>query len=608
MCGIVATFNYAQKSKPFSAEEIARARDSMQYRGPDAAGLWEGGDGRVILGHRRLAIIDLDPSANQPMFLAGTGLRIVTNGEVFNYRELREELRALGAVFATASDTEVILHAYRHWGLDGLQRLRGMFAFALWDDRAETLLLVRDPLGIKPLFFYDDGRQVLAASQVRAIASIAGSLAPDPVGHCGFFVNGYVPEPHTMFRDIQAVPAGGYRLYGRGSVKNGQYFSLSKLAAGAAEQVVAPQDRRDAIAAAIGSSVACHLVSDVRVGIFLSAGVDSTLLAWAAKSAGASAPDGLTLGADQYRNTDCDEVPLATAFADKIGISHHAKYVGGSNFLSMIDELSERMDQPSIDGVNTYLVSRMAQDFGYKVVLSGLGGDELFAGYPGYRQIPELVNAVRMLGPVAGAGKLLRRLGAGLVGQFTSPKYASLIELGGSFSDAYLLRRALYLPWEIRQTDGALFADEVCQAAAYHGVGEVELNAIPSPQGRVALLEMTRYMKNQLLRDSDWAGMASSIEIRVPLVDSVLIGELAPLIFGPQPMTKLEAVEALRHPMGREIAAHPKRGFGLPVREWMAQGHVTSRRGLRDWADHIYLRWCRDVGTEPLVRTRGALR
>ena len=607
MCGIVATFNYAQRPKPFSAEEVARARDSMQYRGPDAAGLWEGGDGWVILGHRRLAIIDLDPSANQPMCLAGTGLRIVTNGEVFNYRELREELRALGAVFATESDTEVILHAYRHWGLDGLRRLRGMFAFALWDDRAQTLLLVRDPLGIKPLFFYDDGRQVLAASQVRAIASIAGSLTPDPVGHCGFFVNGYVPEPYTMFREIRAVPAGGYRLYGRDGVKDGQYFSLSKLAAGAAEQVVAPQDRRDAIAAAIGSSVACHLVSDVRVGIFLSAGVDSTLLAWAAKSAGAPAPDGLTLGADQYRNTDRDEVPLATAFADKIGISHHAKYADGSDFLSMIGELSGRMDQPSIDGVNTYLVSRMAQDFGYKVVLSGLGGDELFAGYPGYRQIPKLVNAVRMLGPVAGSGKLLRRLGAGLVGQFTSPKYASLIELGGSFSDAYLLRRALYLPWEIRQANAAPFSEEVCQAAAQHGVGDAELDAIPSPHGRVALLEMTRYMKNQLLRDSDWAGMASSIEIRVPLVDAVLIGELAPLIFGPHPMTKLEAVEALHHPMGREIATHPKRGFGLPVREWMAQGHVISRRGLRDWADHIYLRWCRDVGTEPLVRTRGAL-
>jgi asparagine synthase (glutamine-hydrolysing) len=603
MCGIVARFAYADRAAPIAAADVLRVRDSMWYRGPDAVGEWQSPDGRVVLGHRRLAIIDLNPEADQPMVMDDADLRIVFNGEIFNYRELREELRTAGARFKTASDTEAILQAYRVWGVEGLGRLQGMFAFTLWDGRRQSLLLARDPLGIKPLFYCDDGSQVLAASQVRAFAALGRPLTPDPVGHCGFFVNGSVPEPFTMFREIKAVPAGGYRLYGRDGVHEGSYFSLAQVAANAADTVVADADRDALIAGALQRSVRRHLIADVKVGIFLSGGVDSTLLAWLAQQSGLDTPVGLTLGAEEYRGGERDEIPLAADFAGRLGMVHQHRYVDADGFLRIIGDLADYIDQPSIDGVNTYLVSRMAQQFGFKVALSGLGGDELFAGYPGYRQIPRLVRAVQAMGPLARSGTVIRKLSNGLASRFASPKAASLIEFGGTYCDAYLLRRALHMPWEVRDLDGRPFDAAVAEAACRHGVSEAEVEAIPSPSGRIALLEMTRYMKNQLLRDSDWAGMAASLEIRVPFVDATLITELAPLVFGPRPVTKPQAVAAVDYPMGREIAARPKRGFGLPVREWMMRSLPVSQRGLRDWADHLYLKWCASVGTEPLVAT-----
>lgn len=606
MCGIAARFDYARSKARLSEDDVVRVRDAMWYRGPDASGLWSAPDGGVVLAHRRLAIIDLNPEADQPMRLAGPDLRITFNGEIFNYRELRDELRGLGAVFTTSSDTEVILHAYDRWGVDCLKRLHGMFAFALWDGRRQSLLVARDPLGIKPLFLYDDGSQVLAASQVRAIAALGRPLTPDVVAHCGFFINGSVPEPRTMFREIRALPAGGYRIYGGGGMREGSYFSLPQIAAAASDRVVPAAQKSELIAEALHRSVSSHLVADVKVGIFLSGGVDSTLAAWIAKRSGLVAPMGLTLGARQYEGTDRDEIPLAAAFAERLGMEHRFKYIDAGGFHEIVGDLTRYMDQPSIDGVNTYLVSRMAQEFGFKVVLSGLGGDELFAGYPGYRQIPRLVRAVRALGPLARAGRLLRVLGAPLAARLSSPKLASLVEMGSTYPDAYLLRRALYLPWEIADLDGRPFPREICDAASQHGATDAEVDAIASPSGRIALLEMTRYMKNQLLRDSDWAGMAASLEIRVPFVDSELVTALAPLIFGAEPVTKRDAVAAVDYPMGAEIVARPKRGFGLPVREWMTQGMDVSQRGLRDWATHLYAAWCASVGTQPLVRARPA--
>ena len=603
MCGVVASYSYAGREESYAVEDLQRARDSMWYRGPDASGLWEDREKGVILGHRRLAIIDLQETSNQPMKLAHADLWITFNGEIFNYQELRALLQSEGAQFTTNSDTEVILQLYRIWGVGGLKRLRGMFAFALWEGPSETLLVVRDPLGIKPLYVCDDGKKVLVASQVRAIAAVVNGLTADPIGHCGFFVNGYVPEPNTMFREIKSVPAGQYYMYRRDGLTVGIYYSLTDIASAAADRKIDESERADIISSAIRNSISRHLVSDVDVGVFLSAGVDSTLLAWSAIEQGGVNLSGITLGAREYIGTSRDEIPLAHEFANFIGMSHRSKYVDASNFVPLVDELIERMDQPSIDGVNTYLVSRMAQEFGFKVALSGLGGDELFAGYPGHKQIPRIVRAVRALGPIGASGKVMRELSSGLIGRLTSPKYASLVELGGSFSGAYLLRRALYLPWEVNQLDRSPFDDDIYDAASCHGVTEDALSLIPSPVGRVALLEMTRYMRNQLLRDSDWAGMASSLEIRVPFVDSELVEKLAPLIFADRPISKLEVVTALNHPMASEIAKHKKRGFGLPVRDWMSDRLPSKNRGLRDWANHIYAKWCQSVGVEPIVLT-----
>jgi asparagine synthase (glutamine-hydrolysing) len=595
VCGITGLFAYADRAPPPSEAELIAIRDRMAARGPDAASAWRHADGRVAFGHRRLSIIDLSDRATQPMASDDGRLVIVFNGEIYNYAQLRAELEAeSGRPFRTTSDTEVLLRLYEAEGAAMVERLRGMFALAIWDDRRRGLLLARDPYGIKPLYYVTEGGVLRFASQVKAL--LAGgqvSREPDAAGLVGFHLFGHVPEPFTTWRAISSLPAGSTLWADEGGVgEPRRYANLAQVLADAA--AVRPEaDLRTAVREAALDSVRAHLVADVEVGAFLSAGIDSGAVVGLMRDAGQSRIRTLTLAYDEYRGTDRDEAPLAEQVAALYGADHVTRVVTREEFQADLPLIMEAMDQPSIDGINTWFVSKASRELGLKVALSGVGGDELLGGYSTFRDVPRWR---RLFGPLAatpGLGSLsrvmLRAFAPGLLRR--KPKVVGLLEYPRTWEGAYFLRRAVRLPIELASTPLTRQAiDEGLRRLEPLGLIAGSMRPDPgSDAGRVCVLESANYMRSQLLRDTDWAGMAHSLEIRTPLVDFTLLKRLAPHArrFG-DGSGKQALAMAPSTPLPPDVARRAKTGFGIPVATWSA-GVASDAAGLgsRQWAQDL---------------------
>lgn len=576
MCGLAAILAGSRSASPVDGDELLRIRDAMTARGPDGAGSWLSPDGRVGLGHRRLAIIDLSPAGAQPMATEDGRLRIVFNGEIYNYRALRAELEAEGVRFVSHTDTEVILRLYRRHGRAMLDRLRGMFAFALWDEQAQGMLLARDHFGIKPLYVADDGATVRVASQVKAL--LAGGhvdTTPDPAGHAGFFLWGHVPEPHTLYRGIRALAPGSWLWAGvDGDRVEGRFFDLR----GAFSMTTGSATLHEALR----DSVRHHLEADVPVGVFLSSGLDSTTLLALASEAARQPVRTLTLGFQEFAGTGEDEVPMAESVAATYGAQHTTRVVGPGDFSHLRQQVLHDMDQPSVDGSNTWLVARAAREIGLKVAFSGVGGDELLGGYDTFHRVPSMVARLSWAAHLPLLGKTARHVMAPWIGRITSPKAAGVLELGSDMGGAYLLRRGLFMPWEL----GEVLDPDMARTGLATLDTRARLNnsthGAPNSRVAVSLLEMQWYMRNQLLRDSDWAGMAHSVEIRVPLVDLGVLAAVAPAVTGPNPPTKRDMALAARPPLPDAIVNRRKTGFRVPILEWL------GARSLRGWARSIH--------------------
>lgn len=578
MCGINGIYAYHYAAKQINRTELATSCDHMAARGPDGSGLWVDEDERLGLAHRRLSIIDLSENGSQPMCTADQRFVVTFNGEIYNYKELRRELEAKGYAFSSLSDTEVLLHLYSDRGPEMVHALRGMFALALWDSVERELFLARDPYGIKPLYYADDGWTFRFSSQVKALlAGGAVSRDPEPAGHVGFYLFGSVPEPFTVYREIRALPAGATLLVNRiGAQDPRRYYSIAQVYCDAETQVAmrgaCAEDRiHNASREALLDSVRRHLVADVAVGAFLSSGVDSSSLVGLMRDAGQQDIQTVTLTFEEFRGTAEDEAPLAAAVAQAYGTRHTTRVVTESEFNADLPRIFEAMDQPSIDGVNTWFAAKAAKELGLKVALSGVGGDELFGGYPSFHDVPRCVKLLKIPSEIPLLGKLARILSRPLVDAFgANPKTAGMLELGGTYAGAYLLRRGLFMPWELNMVlEQDVVEQGMRRLAPLQLIGrEVEPCPI-APQARVSALESSLYMKNQLLRDTDWASMAHSIEVRVPLVDSTLLSQMASIASSSRTtLSKSLLSEAPSRPLPLMIRSRPKTGFTTPVAIW----------------------------------------
>ncbi|MFL6237640.1 MAG: asparagine synthase (glutamine-hydrolyzing), partial [Thermoanaerobaculia bacterium] len=552
MCGINGILRFKDSAPPVDREELLRTRDAMTARGPDGCGAWISGDGRVGLASRRLAILDLSEAGAQPMASADGRFQLVMNGEIYNFLELRRELEAEGVAFRSRSDTEVVLALYAREGVAMLSRLRGMFGLGVWDEREKTLLLARDPLGIKPLYLSAEGGTLRFASQVKALErGGAVSREVDPAGAAGFLLWGSVPEPLTIRKAVRALPAGSFLL-----VRDGEPGEPRPFEAGTIDPLEP--------SAAVEDSVRAHLVSDVPVAVFLSAGLDSSLIAALARRHLPEPPVTFTIRFDALEGTPQDEAPLAAEVARRLGTRHVERRVGRADCADLWEGALAAMDQPSIDGFNTWVVSRAAHEAGLKVVLSGLGGDEAFGSYPSFADVPRLERTARRLGRVPGLAAawppLARAISPG------RPKLAGLLRYGRSLPGAYFLRRGLFLPEELPGVMGGRH-DPVADAARALAAGNGHAGEAWTA---VHLLESALYMRNQLLRDSDWASMAWSVELRVPLVDAWLYRRLEANGFEPARSSgKAELARRTAPELPEEILRRPKTGFYIPMAEWM---------------------------------------
>jgi len=594
MCGINGILRIDPEGPPIDREEVLRTREAMAARGPDGAGLWVSPTGEIALASRRLAILDLSAAGAQPMASADGRYHIVFNGEIYNFAELRVELEREGCQFASKSDTEVLLALYARRKGGMLRALRGMYAFAIWDADDRTLLLARDPYGIKPLYYSQSGGMFRFASQVKALER-GGSIALDvsEAGLVGFLLWGCVPEPFTIRRSVRALPGGHFIVIEQGQARPpAPFFHFGGN----------DEPEGGDVDTALSETSRAHLVSDVPVALFLSGGMDSALVGALAMRHLREPPVSFTLTFDEFAGTPLDEGPMARRVADVLGTRHVERRVRGGEFRELWPEMMGAMDQPSIDGLNTFVVSRVAREAGLKVVLSGLGGDELFGGYGSFAAIPKLLRIGPLLRPARDLWPVLARVWS------RHPKLAHVTRYADTLPSAYLLRRCLFLPEELPSAlDPTVARDGLAQ---YEPIAELEslLRDYRSRSGdngidpwiAVHVLESLKYMRNQLLRDSDWASMANSLELRVPLVDTRLRATVAEHDFEPaRSQGKRAMVRRIAPELPGDLFARRKSGFAMPVLQWVAGVPLHGRSSQWGWQSRVLaLRVLREFGVE----------
>jgi asparagine synthase (glutamine-hydrolysing) len=601
MCGIAGIHAYLDVAPRVDRGELVRMNERMVARGPDGNGLWVNEEGRIGFGHVRLAIIDLSEGGAQPMHASDGRLTITFNGEIYNYRELRAELQGRGRIFRSESDTEVLLQLYAEYGAAMVSRLRGMFAFGLWDADRRTLLLARDPLGIKPLYWADDGWTLRFASQAKAL--LAGGVVsrdPDPAGIVGFHLFGSVPEPFTVWRSIQSLPAGTMLTVdatGPGILQ--RYYDVAAALSERATPSAAAGDARARVAEAVRDSVRHHLVADVPVAVFLSAGIDSGALLGTMAGLGVRDITAVTLGFQEFEGLALDEAPLAAEVAARYGARHIVRTVDRAEFERDLPAMMDAMDLPTIDGINTWFVAKAAREAGIKVALSGLGADECFGGYPSFTDVPRSVHWLRPVSWLPGLGALARwgLSSAVAAGLRLHPKTAGVLQYGGTWAGAYLLRRGVYMPWELEEVlDPALVREGLRRLAPLSRIAAaIQTGRSLGDFDRVAALETSLYMRNQLLRDADWAGMAHGVEIRVPFVDPFFLAALPPGAVLAGMNAKDAIAEVPDPPLPDSVRHRRKTGFSTPHGRWLQDAAGTPRQpgidlsaASRAWALNVW--------------------
>jgi len=532
--------------------------DAQQRGGPDDDGIFVDESIGLALGHRRLSIIDLSAGGHQPMSDILNNTHITFNGEIYNYRELRTELHKLGAGFLTKTDTEVILQAYNYWGTASFAKLKGIFAFGLFDKGKQMTYLVRDSKGIKPLYYSSSKNTLTFASEVRAFRAAEMMFEDDANWRIRFLAFGNIPEPFTTLKNVYSLPKSNYLSWDHQTAT----YNISKYQASfVSTQITNGNEAKKKIRTSFEQAVTSQLIADAPIGVFLSGGIDSSLITLLANQQKHASLNTVSI---HFNERSYDESRYQSVVKDKIEGQKFSHLITQAEFDRASPSVIAAMDMPTTDGINTWFISNFAQQDGLKAVLSGIGADELFGGYPSFQRI-KYVNRLRKL-PITTLSLLAK-----LDNRF---KRATYLKYNHYLAD-YLFLRGIFsieeiadlLETEIEQVASILFGD----------IPNKDLG--PYNKLHASWLETNLYMQNQLLRDTDVMGMSNALEIRVPFLDqdfcNIVDSIAAEVRFGNRPKQLL--IDSFADLLPESIWNRPKMGFTFPLQQWLKQSVVVSK-------------------------------
>jgi asparagine synthase (glutamine-hydrolysing) len=532
----------------------------LRHGGPDDEGIYSSSKKSLVIGNRRLALLDLSAAGHQPMSYADGNYHITYNGELYNFPELREELIQEGFTFISNSDTEVILASFAAWGTNAFERFNGMFAFALLDEKESTLYLVRDSAGIKPLYYAVNNEQLVFASEIKAFKSIPGLQEENPNWPVYMMAYGHLPEPVTTLRYVKPLSKGTFLKY---NVPDGKWDISTYSKYSYSETIYNRKEAISLIKDCLTKSVKRHLLSDAPIGVFLSGGLDSSITALLANDKGNRHLNTLSLyfAEDQFSEKKYQDMLL-----HRLSCNHHQHLLSEVEFHQHFPGIINDMDLPSTDGINTWFISKYAREIGLKAVLSGVGGDELYGGYPSFSRMSS-VNMLEKLpndflrNSASTGSKKLHRLA-----------YLSL----GCAKGKYLFLRGHFIPSEIanhlnmeEKQVWSILKDEPVLT---------DINNL-SLKNQASWMEMNLYMQNQLLRDNDVMSMAHGVEIRVPFLDKEFITlslQIQSAIKYAGKFKKQLLIDTFKDILPEQIWNRPKMGFSFPFKEWLAKNEFVK--------------------------------
>ena len=553
-------------------------RDSMARGGPDDAGILV--DGNIGLAHRRLSIIDLSPSGHQPMKAARRNVWVTYNGEIYNFPELKKELTGFGYEFSSTSDTEVLLNAYLQWGELAFGKFIGMFSFAVYDKDRSLFYLVRDHAGMKPLYYSIDGEKLVFASEVRAIKKLQSDWPENPAWRVLFLAFGHIPAPHTTLKNVLTLPKQSFFRLDLASRK----AEIKRYQVPLFPSINSSDAAINYIREEFPAAIKRHLISDAPIGVFLSGGIDSSLIASLAHRANNGNLRTLSI---VFNEKAYSEEEYQRILVDKLKCRHESFLVTEKDFLDALPDIFTAMDQPSLDGVNSYFISKFAAKTGLKAVLSGLGADELFGGYSSFARINKLAVA-----------KKFPHL-AGFTGRLAGGRFGRLSYLSAKAkSSLYLVLRGIFSEREISSLLSVSISEihEIIRGVDFNEPAIVDA----AYAGR---MEADLYMHNQLLKDTDCMGMWHSLEIRMPFLDT----RFASVVSSVDPSIKFEAsspksllLKSFAGQIPAELYMRSKMGFTFPFADWIANnrsiftgtGGIPSGHWSKVWAMYVLASFC----------------
>ena len=563
MCGITGIYSFKGEEDVRFGDSIIQMREALLHRGPDDRGVYISPDKRFYLAHTRLSIIDLTTSGHQPMSDQEGSIWISYNGEIYNYLQLRNELKAKDYGFESNSDTEVIINGYKEWGIDGLlKRLRGMFAFAIYDlsGRQARLILCRDRFGIKPLYYYLDDELLIFSSEVGAI--VKSGIIPvqrNQKADIAFFIFGNIPAPLTTIKNVFSLAMGSYMLIEDGNKRLVRYYDLINSFTKA--KIKNAEDIYNQLRSILDETVNLHLTSDAPLGVFLSGGIDSSALVALASKVRDIPITTLSIIFDEE---EYSELPYQKMITKQYRTDHRQIKITEKDFYDELDNIFLAMDQPTVDGVNTYFVSKAAKQAGLKAVLSGTGADEVFCGYGSFKKI-RLLKAINRL------PKLFRSAFALTAGFNDRWRKLNYLQKDDHLA-LYLTLRGLFAPKDVERIL------DVSEKEIKEVMDNFELSTMNyelstmNPIDWLSYMEINFYLQNQLLKDADFMSMYHSVETRVPYLDHILVDYIAAINsslkidrYIPKPLL----VKPLKEMLPKKVVFRKKQGFTFPFDLWI---------------------------------------